>query len=144
MSITTVKLSCTADYDSHMEMHSSTVKIDISISKGFQNHLSHPTRKNGAMDQGKDRKQAITQKWTKRDYHVQYINDVPHTYVEISCSTSHLIVFPFCGMHVKRHVVKGLSKNYHFRLDHKLGHGNFEILKIRFACVEFINMLDKP
>ena len=61
---------------------------DICLSRGFQKHISDPTRAHGLLDHGKDRKCADKRKWTDREYHVQYRKYVPHTSVKMSCATT--------------------------------------------------------
>ena len=43
----------------------------------------------------------------------------------------------------KTHVVRGMSKHYHLRLDPKLVHGKYAIQLITFEYVSCTNMLDK-
>ena len=50
-----VQLPGASSYDSEMAMHTSTSNIDISLSRGFQKHLSDPTLAHGLLDHGKDR-----------------------------------------------------------------------------------------
>ena len=79
------------------------------------------------MDQGKYIKIASKWKFTDCEYHVQDRKYVPHTSVNISCATTQFHALPFCGLHVKPHGVRGLSKHYHLQLDPKLGHGKCAI-----------------
>ena len=59
-----VQLTGAASYESQMKMHTSTLNTDISLAREFQKHLSYSKRKNGVMDQGKDRKSDSKQKCT--------------------------------------------------------------------------------
>ena len=43
MLTTTVQLPGAAAYDSHMPMHTLTSNTDISLSRGFNKHISDPT-----------------------------------------------------------------------------------------------------
>ena len=52
----TIQLTGAATYDSHMEMHTSTLNTDISLARGLQKHLPDPTVTHGVMHHGKDRK----------------------------------------------------------------------------------------
>ena len=54
-------------------------------------------RKNGVIDQGKDRKRSSKRKWTDREYHVQDNADVAHKYVKMYCGTNQLPTLPFFG-----------------------------------------------
>ena len=93
---------------------------------------------------GKDIKPASKNKWTEHEYHVQDRKDVSHTSVKISCAKTQFIALSFCGPQAKPHGVRGLSKNYHLRLDPKLGHGKCAIQRIPWACISLTTMLDKP
>ena len=110
-----------------MEIHTSTVNTDISLSREFQRYISDPTRANGLLDHGKDPKCDSKRKWTEPEYHVQYSKYVPHTSVKILCATTQSPELSFCGPHTKPHVVRGLSKHYHLRLEPQLGHGKYAI-----------------
>ena len=59
MSMKTMQLPGVADYDSHMEMHTSTANADIILAREFKRHLSDPTREHGLLDHSKDRKLVI-------------------------------------------------------------------------------------
>ena len=63
--------------------------------------------------------------------------------VKMAYATTQFIAIQFYGAHVKPHVVRGLSKNYHLRLYPKLGLGKFAIRQIHCACVACANILDK-
>ena len=89
-------------------------------------------------------KRFIERKWTDRQYHVQDNADVSHQYVRIYCNTRQISALPSCGPHYKPHGARGLSKNYHFRFDPKLGNSICEIFCIPCACVACTSMLDKP
>ena len=86
----TMQLPGVADYDSHMEMHTSTVNIVISLAREYQKYISEPTWAHDLLDHGKDRKIASKHKCTKREYHTQDIKYVPHTSVKMSCATTQL------------------------------------------------------
>ena len=96
------------------------------------------------LDHGKDRKRASKQKWTDSDYHVQEIKDAPQTSVKMSLTTTQSKELSFCGPPAKPHGVTGLSKDYHFSLDPKLGHGKCAIRLIPCDCVVCKTMLDNP
>ena len=53
---TPMKLPGAPSYTSQMTMNTSPVKIDISITREFQRHISDPTQKHGVIDQGMHRK----------------------------------------------------------------------------------------
>ena len=96
------------------------------------------------IDQGKDRKQSSKNKWTECEYHVQdrkYLQQKP---VKMSCASTQFQVFSFCGPHEKHHGVIRSSKDYHLRLEPKLGNGKCAIRRITCACIACTNMLDKP
>ena len=80
-------------------------------------------RKHGVIDQGKYRKRARKRKWTDREYHFQYNDDIAHKDVKMYCDTNQLPALPFCGPYPKHHEARGLSKNYHLRFDPKQAHG---------------------
>ena len=54
--ITTVQMPSVAAYDTHREMHTSTVNKDISIAREFKKQISDPSRKHGVIYQVKERK----------------------------------------------------------------------------------------
>ena len=85
----------------------------------------------------------MERKWTDRQYHVQDNSDVAHQYVIIICNTNQFPALPFFGPHSKHNGSRGLSKNYHFCFDPKLGNGVCAILCIPCACVECTSMLYK-
>ena len=62
--MTTVQLTNTAAYDSHMVIHTSTANTDICLERKFQKHISDPTWAHGLLDHGKDRKLASKWKWS--------------------------------------------------------------------------------
>ena len=144
MSMITLLLPCKATHEKHMSMNTSTVKKYIIIAREFQKHPLDRSHKNGVMDQGNDQKWNSKQNQTECDYHFQYIKDVSHTTVNISCSTTQLSEFSFCGPHQKPHGVRGLIKHYNIRLDPKLGHVKCAIKRKPCACVSCINMLYTP
>ena len=80
-------------------------------------------RKNCVIDQVKCRKISNKRKWTDREYHVQDNADVAHKNVKIYCSTNKFPELPFFVPHSEPHGTRGLSKNYHFHFDPKLGNG---------------------
>ena len=59
-----------ADYESQMEMHTLNANKDTSLARDFKNP-SEPTKPNGLLDHGKDRKRASKRKWTASDYNAQ-------------------------------------------------------------------------
>ena len=58
--------------------------------------------------------------------------------------TNQLPELPFFGPRPKPHVARGLSKNYHFHFDPKLGNGICAIFRIPCACVACTSMLEQP
>ena len=119
--MTTVQLPSASDYDSHMSIYISTTNIDISFSREFQRRLSDPTRAHGLLDHGKDMKYDSKLNWNEHKYHSQDRKDVPHISENISCVTTQLPAFTFCGPHKKPHGVRGLSKHHHLILNPQLG-----------------------
>ena len=87
---------------------------------------------------------ASKRKWTYIDYHVQDNSDVAHNDVEMYCDTNQFPELPFCGLHPKPHVARGLGKNYHLRFDPKLCHDICEIHHIPCVCVTCTSMLYPP
>ena len=69
--------------------------------------------------------------------------DLSQASVKLWCATIQFTAFPFCGLHVKPHRVRGVRKHHHLRLDLKLGHGKYAIWQKPYACVSCTNMLDK-
>ena len=61
---TPVQLPGVEVYDTHIEIHTSSVNTYISIARELQKNLLDPSRKNSVMDQGKYIKWASQQKWT--------------------------------------------------------------------------------
>ena len=59
MLIKTVKLPIAVDYDSQIEMHTSTTNTYISLWREFQNNLSDPTWAHGILDQGKGKNSPV-------------------------------------------------------------------------------------
>ena len=82
--------------------------------------------------------------WTDRKYHVTDNYDVAHQYVRMYFNKNQFPVLSFCGPHSKTHGARGLSNNYHFRFDPKLGNGVCALFRIPCACVASKSMLDKP
>ena len=60
------------------------------------------------------------------------------------CNTNQFPELSFCVLNSKPHGARGLSKNYYFRFDPKLGNGICAIFRIPCSCVECKSMLDKP
>ena len=83
-------------------------------------------------------------KWTDRQYHVQDNAAVEQQEVKMYCNIIQFPELSFCVPHYKPHVARGLSKNYHFRFDPKLGIGICEIHRTPFHCVACTSMLYKP
>ena len=81
---------------------------------------------------GKYNKGFMERKCTDRQYHVQDNADVAHQDVRMYCNTNKFPELPFCGPHSKPHGAMGLSNNYHFRFDKKLGNGVCAIRLINF------------
>ena len=59
------------------------------------------------------------------------------------CDTKRFPTLTFCGPYLNPHGTKGLSNNYHFCFDPKIGHGICAILRIPVRCVACTSMLDK-
>ena len=125
-------------------MHTGTPQDDASLTKEFQKHLTNKHRKNGVIDQGKPKKRFMERKWTDRQYHVQDNADVEHKYVKMYCNRNQFQELSFCGPYSKPHGARGLSNNYNFLFDPKLGMGLCKILRITCACVACTLMLYKP
>ena len=51
-----VQLPGSVRFDSQIQMHTVTEKLDVSLSKEFKEHLEKEHRQNGAIDQGKSKK----------------------------------------------------------------------------------------
>ena len=102
-------------------------------------HLKH-----GVIDQVECRNRPSKRKWTDREYHVLYNVDVAHKEVKMYCDKNQLPELIFCGPHPKPHGTRGMRKNYHLHFDTKLGHGIYEILCMKCACVACTPMLDQP
>ena len=132
-----MQLTCAASYESHMAMHTSTANTDISLSRESQ----HENMVCWIMVSTKC---ASKRNWTDNNYHFQDKKYVPHTSVKMSCSTTQFPYFSFFGPHAKPHVVRGLSKHYHLRLDPKFGHGKCAIRKIPFDSISCTTMLYNP
>ena len=133
--MTNVQLPGAAAYDSQMEIHTSNVNTDTSLSREFQKHLSDPTRAHGLLYHGKDIKHASKRKWNDCDYHVQERNDVSHTSVKMSCATTKLPELSFCGPHAKHHGVRRLIKNYHLLIDPKVVNGKYATQRVTCDCI---------
>ena len=63
----------------------------------------------------------MKEKWTDRQYQVQDNADVAHQDVKMYCNKNKFPALPFFRPHSKPHGARGLSKNYHFRFNQKLG-----------------------
>ena len=107
-----VQLPGSKRFDSHMKIHTITQKIDVSLTKEPQEHLSKEHHKNGVIDQGKCKK-ICEGNWTYREYHVWYNADVAHKDVKMYCIMNQLSGLLFCGPHYKPHGTRVLSKHYH-------------------------------
>ena len=59
------------------------------------------------------------------------------------CNTIFFPSLTFCGLHTKKHGVKGSSKHYHMRFNTKIGHVICEICRTTCACDECKYILDK-
>ena len=92
----------------------------------------------------KNNKRFTERKWTERQYHVKDNDDVAHKYVIMYCNTNQFPALQFCVPHAKPHGARVLSKNYHLRLNPRLGNVIGEIRRILCACVACTSMLDKP
>ena len=53
-------------------------------------------------------------------------------------------VLSFCVTRSKTHGVRGLSKNCHLRLDHRLVNGKYAIIRTPCVYIACTNILDKP
>ena len=95
-------------------MHYCTPKIDVSLDKEYQKHLSKNYRKDGVIYQIKYSKGPSKRKWKDRQYHFQYNADLAHKGVKIYCDTNQFPALPFCGSHPKPHGARGLSNNYNW------------------------------
>ena len=51
-----VQLPGSIIFDSQIQMHTGTQKYDVSLAKEFQEHLKKKHRKDGVIDQGKQKK----------------------------------------------------------------------------------------
>ena len=54
--MSTVELTGSNIFDSHMKMHTGNKKDDVSLAKEFQHHPTKEHCKNGVFDQGKNNK----------------------------------------------------------------------------------------
>ena len=142
--ISSVQLPGANIYDTHTVMHTGTRTFDVSLTSELQKPLYTAARKHGVIDQGKYKKQANKQKWTKREYHVQNDADIAHKDVKMFFNKTQFPSLPFCCPHTKPHGVRGLSKHYHMRFDPKLVHDICAIRCISCACAECASMLYKP
>ena len=111
---------------------------------GLKKTFSDPTRAHGLLDHGKERKHASKWEWTEREYHAQDRKYLPHISVKMSCATTQFPALSFFCPHAKPHGVRGVSKNYHLRLDPKLCHITCAILWIPCAYILSTTMLYKP
>ena len=59
------------------------------------------------------------------------------------CNMNQLPELSFFSPHPKPHGTRGLSKNYNFRFDTKLGNVICKICRIPCACVACTSMLDQ-
>ena len=100
--------------------------------------------KNSVIDQGKNCKWVSQRNWTDRECHVQYINNLVQTFVNISFTTTQLSVLPICGPRSKLHWMIILRKHYHLGLYPKLCYGKFAIQFIPCACVEYNHFFTRP
>ena len=119
------QLPSAMEYDTHMEMNTSTVNTDISLAREFQKYLFDPSSKKCVMDQGKYIKRLSQRTCTECEYHYQDRKDESHTSARMSFSTTQLPELDFCGLHMKPHGLRGLSKHDHILLDPKLGRKMF-------------------
>ena len=62
--MSTFQLPGSKIFDSQIQMHTDTQKYDVSLAKGFQEHLTKKHRKDGFIDQGKSKKRFMEIKWT--------------------------------------------------------------------------------
>ena len=88
MLTTTVKLPGAADYDSKMEIHTSTANKYISLAREFKKKLSDPIRSHVLLYNGNHRKSSSKRKWNDNEYNVQFSRDVSHILVKMSWETT--------------------------------------------------------
>ena len=91
-----------------MTVHTSTQKYDIVLARGFQKHLSDPSRKNGVIDKGKYQKRTSKGEWNKREYNDKNRNYVTHTMTKVSFDKTQFHALSFCGPQAKLHGEHGL------------------------------------
>ena len=77
----------------------------------------------------------MERKCTDKKYYVRDNAYVSHQDVRIYCITNQFPALPFFCPYCNTHGTRGMSKNYHLRLDPKLDNGVCEILYIPCACV---------
>ena len=92
----TVQLHGSIIFDSNIQMHTGTEKDGVSLAKEFQEHLTKEHRRNGVIDEGKQ-KRFMEIKWIDREYHAQDNADVEHKYVKIYCNTNKFPELSFSG-----------------------------------------------
>ena len=103
--MSTVQLSDSKEYDTHILMHSTTSTADVSLVREFKKHLSNTACKYGAINEEKNKKQSSKLKFTERDYHVQDNDDVAHKYFKIFCDTTQFPPFAIFWPTQKNHMV---------------------------------------
>ena len=64
--------------------------------------------------------------------------------LKMYCNTNQFPELPFCGLHSKPHVSRGLSKHYHLSFNPKPGNCVYAIRRIPCSYVACTSMLDKP
>ena len=71
-------------------MHTDNQRDDVILAKEYQEHMKKENRKDGVMDQGKNKKRFIVRKWTDKQYHVHDNADVTHKDVKMYCNKNQL------------------------------------------------------
>ena len=138
--IPTVQLTSEKGYEKKVLMHNGDRTHDVSLARKFQKHLSNSAYKHGVIDQ-ENTKRERKQKWTEREYPVQYYADVKHKYVKMFCNKNQFSSLPFCSIHTQPHDVRGLSKNLHMRFYTKMGNGIYKTCYIPCDCAKCKSML---
>ena len=141
--MSTIQLTGSNIFDSHIQIYTGTQKYDVSLAKESQKHLKKSTAKMVSLIK-ENTKILMERKWTDRQYHIQDNSDTEHKYVKMCCNKNKFPKLSFCGPHSKPHGARGLNKNYHLHFDQKLGMGICAIHRIPCACVACTSMIYKP
>ena len=126
-----------------MNSHSATATGSFCFAEECKSMLQHHADHVSNVLTSKSSKRQSERKFSKKTYHIQKKQDVPHRNIAMTWTKSKFPKLKFANNKQKIRGSSSVLSHYHYRFDPRLGHGKCAMRRIPCLCEQCCEMLDK-